>query len=511
VGKPSLKTGVDVNVENILNFFPGFFGGQYRFNSFADFANRRPNRYQQALAGDGTGGPTTNPDNREFAAFVQDDWRVSRRLTINAGLRYDIQKMAQPDIQNPDSQLAAAGIDTSFVKTDKNNFAPRLGFAWNPLESDRLVIRGGYGAFFGRTPAIMLGTAHSQNGIQVVNLTFTGAQIPAFPNRLTAIPTGAAIPPANIYAFARDYSSPYTQQYSLGTEYQVARDLSVNLSYLGVKGTHLSRTRDINLLPAVATTILDDTGKAFTYQRFPGRLYSRFARISLFESNGNSVYNGLTLQVTKRFSHSFQLLGSYTYSRAIDDNPDATSVVPGNAGDDAKMVQNPLAIGDDRSLSVTDVRNRLVISGVWSFGDYARGLDNRALRAVLSGWSFSGILTAEDGRPYSARVGADLNNDGNAFTDRVPGVGRNTFTGPGFVSFDPRITRDITIRESVRLQLIAEAFNAFNRANFTNVNTTFYSLTGTGATARLITNRTFGQPTTTTEPRIVQLAAKIIF
>jgi hypothetical protein len=398
------------------------------------------------------------------------------------------------------------------VKTDRNNFAPRVGFAWNPLESNRLVVRGGYGVFFGRTPAIMLGTAHSQNGVQVINLTFTGSQIPAFPTRLTSIPSGAAIPASNIYAFARDYSSPYSQQFSLGTEYQLAKDLSVNVSYLGVKGTHLSRTRDINLLPPVATTILDDTGKAFTYLRFPSsRLYSRFARISFFESNGNSNYNGLTVQVTKRFSHSFQLLGSYTYSKAIDDNPDATSVVPGNAGDDAKMVQNPLNIADDRALSVTDVRNRLVISGIWNFGEYARDVDNNILRAILSGWSFSGILTAEDGRAYSARVGADLNNDGNPFTDRVPGVGRNTFTGPGFVSFDPRITRDITVHERIRLQLIAEAFNAFNRANFTGINTTFYSLTGTGTAARLVTNRAFGTPTTTTEPRVIQLAAKIIF
>jgi outer membrane receptor protein involved in Fe transport len=511
MGKHSLKSGVDVNVENILNFFPGLFGGQYTFNSLADFANRRPARFVQAFAGNGTEGATTHPDNREFAAFAQDDWRATRRLTLNLGVRYDIQKMEQPPITNPDPQLAAAGINTGQVNTDKNNIAPRLGFAYSPLASDKLVVRGGYGLFFGRTPAIMLGTAHSQNGIQVINLTFTGAAIPAYPNRLSAPPTGATLPPSNIYVFAPDYVSPYTQQWSLGTEYQLSKDLSLNVTYLGVKGTHLSRTRDINLLTPVTATISDNAGTSFSYLRFPGRRYTSFGRISQFEATGNSKYNGLTVQVNKRFSHGFQMLGAYTLSRAIDDNPDATSVVPGNAGDDGKIVENTLNIRADRGLSVNDVRNRFVLSGIWNIGDYANGIENRALRAALSGWGISGIFSAESGRAYTAKVGGDLNNDGNRFTDRVPGVKRNTFTGPGFVSFDPRITRDIRLHESARLQLIVEAFNAFNRANFTDVDTTFYSLTGSGASLALLKNANFGKERSTLEPRIIQLAAKIIF
>ena len=511
IGKHSLKTGVDVNIENILNFFPGLFGGQFTFNSLADFANRRPARFVQAFAGEGTTGPTTEPNNREFAAFAQDDWRATRHLTLNFGLRYDIQKMEQPSITNPDSQLAAAGIDTGFVKTDKNNFGPRFGFAFSPLASDKLVIRGGYGLFFGRTPAIMLGTAHSQNGIQVINLTFTGAQMPTFPNRFSAIPTGVSIPAPSIYVFAPDYVSPYTAQWSFGTEYQLWKNLSLNVTYLGVKGTHLSRTRDINLLPPVATTIRDDAGQTISFLRFPGRLLSHFGRISQFEATGNSKYNGLTIQVNKRFSSSFQILGAYTLSRAIDDNPDATSVVPGNAGDDAKIVDNPLDIRADRGLSVNDMRNRFVLSGIWNVGDYAKGIDNRAARAILSGWGLSGIFTAEAGRPFTARVGGDLNNDGNRFSDRVPGLERNSFVGPAFFSFDPRITRDIRLHERARLQLIAEAFNVFNRANFTGINTTFYNLVGSGATATLTKNASFGLPTTTTEPRVIQLAAKIIF
>ncbi|MEW6126012.1 MAG: TonB-dependent receptor [Acidobacteriota bacterium] len=511
LGRHALKTGVDVNIENILNFFPGLFGGQYTFNSLADFANRRPARFAQAFAGAGTDGPTTRPNNREFAAFVQDDWRVSQRLTINAGLRYDIQNMKEPPIQNPSPALAAFGIDTSRVNRDKNNFAPRVGFAWSPLDSNRTVVRGGYGAFFGRTPAIMLGTAHSQNGIQVVSLTFTGSAIPAYPNRFSAIPTSVTIPASNIYAFSPDYVAPYTQQWSLGVEHQLMKDLALTVNYLGVKGTHLGRTRDINLSTPVATTIRDTSGKSYTYFRFPSRATTSFARISQFESTGNSIYQGLTFQLNKRFAQNYQLLVAYTYSHAIDDAPDATSVVPGNAGDDSKVVQNTLNIRDDRASSVNDVRNRFVISGIWEVGNYAKGIDNKVARAIFSDWSLSAIFTAEDGRPYTSLLGSDLNNDGNRFTDRVPGIGRNTNVGPGFASFDPRIARDIRLNERVKLQFIGEAFNAFNRANFTAVNATAFTVSGTGSSAVLVPNAAFGRPTNTTEPRIIQLAAKIIF
>jgi hypothetical protein len=513
-GKHGLKTGVDVNVENILNFFPGFFGGQYFFNSLADFANRKPLRFTQSFAGAGTDGPTTHPNIREFSSFVQDDWRVSPRLTFNVGLRYDLQKMKKPTISNPDAALLAAGINTGQLKTDKNNFAPRLGFAWNPLASNKLVVRGGYGIYFGRTPAIMLATATSNNGLQVISVTFTGSAMPTFPNRFSSLPTGGTAAAANIFFFAPDYVSPYTQQWSLGVEHQLFKDMSVTISYLGVKGTHLQRTRDVNLLPPVPISIQDDTGRGFTFLRFPGRRFANFGRISEFESTANSIYNGLTVQVNKRFAKGFQLLGAFTYSKAIDDNPDATAVVPFSSGDELKIVQNTLNPRDDRGLSLNDVRKRLVISGIWDLSPYIKAVDNPALRTLLSGWSLSGIFTAEDGRPFTAKVGGDLNNDSNSRTDRVPSVGRNTLIGPGFVSLDPRVTREITFYERVRLQLIFEAFNVFNRTNFTNfsdIRETQYNITGTFPNQKLVTAAGFGTSTGTFNPRQLQLAAKIIF
>ncbi|HYE75019.1 MAG TPA: TonB-dependent receptor, partial [Blastocatellia bacterium] len=168
-GEHSLKAGVDFNIEKIKNFFPGFFGAGYTFGSYADFANNRVASYTQAFAGTGTSGPTTFPNFNEYSAFLQDDWRATKNLTLNLGVRYDIQQLAQPSTSNP--ALAAVGIDTSRANNDYNNIAPRVGLAYRPTASDRLVVRTGYGLFYGRTPSIALGTAHSNNGLNVINIT----------------------------------------------------------------------------------------------------------------------------------------------------------------------------------------------------------------------------------------------------------------------------------------------------------------------------------------------------
>src|SRR5262249_17346670 len=131
-GVHKVKTGFDFQFDNILNYFPGNFFGAYTFSSIAAYTLNQPSRFVQAFAGPNTTGPTTHPDIQEYSLFAQDEWRLTRDVTVNAGLRYDLQKFAKPEIRNPDPQLAAAGIDTSVLNTDTNNWGPRLGIAWNP-------------------------------------------------------------------------------------------------------------------------------------------------------------------------------------------------------------------------------------------------------------------------------------------------------------------------------------------------------------------------------------------
>jgi hypothetical protein len=518
-GGHNFKFGGDVNFDRILNFFPGNFSGAYRFNSLASFAGGRPSgsgeRYVQAFAGSGTTGATTKPNLAEFAGFLQDDWRATKQLTLNLGIRYDVQSMAQPTTKNPDAQLAAAGIDTSKIPIDKNNFAPRVGFAWRPTSSsDKLVVRGGYGIFFARTPSIMVGTAHSNNGLNVQTITFTGNAVPTYPNKFDSIPAGASPPLPTIFFFDKDYVSPYTQQGHVAVEYGLANDVALTVTYLGVRAVHLQRSHDVNEgIPIQTTITVAGEGRTLTYPRFPSvRPFTGFDRVIAFESTADSVYHGMTVELSKRYSRNFQLRGAYTWSKVIDTVPDATAVVP-QGSDDAKYVQNPLNIRDDRAVGSNDVRHRLVISGVWDLR-YASGL-TPALKGIFNGWQLASIFTAQGGIPYTGLVNADLNNDGNNRSDRAPDLGRNTFRTPGSVSLDPRVTREVALKERVKLQFIFEAFNIFNRYNVSStpasspnaVRNTLYALTG----GQLVRQSNFGQILGTSNPRVIQFASKILF
>lgn len=519
-GTHTAKLGFDFDTDKILNYFPGNFGGVYTFQSIASFNRGKPNgtgeSYLQAFAGAGTSGPTTNPDVAGLGLFVQDEWHATPNLTINAGLRYDRGYYHQPSIQNPDVQLLAAGIDTSVVPEDSSNLGVRLGFALTPKGMDRTVFRGGYGMFYGTTPAIAIGTSHSQNGINVQTLSFTGAGVPTYPNAFDTIPaTGGQLRTPTIFVFDKDYQSPLVHQASVGVERGVTEDLSVAVSYLYVKGTHLQRSADINLGQSVDTPYLTDGGETVIVKRYPAlRPFTNFNRIIQFQSSAESNYNGLTVDIQKRFSHNWQGRIAYTFSKVLDTKPDATAVVAGG-GDDAKFAQDSRDFQDSYGPGDADQRHRLVLSGYWSL-NYAAGIRNCAVRNILSNWALSGILTIQSGQPYSAVVGVDLNRDGNARNDRAPGFGRNTFTYPTFISLDPRITKEIPIGGVVRLQLIAEAFNLLNRSNVTNspvngsagVRNTYYSL---DANNKLVTQTNFGEPLASAGPRIIQLAAKVLF
>ncbi|MGH9661986.1 MAG: TonB-dependent receptor, partial [Bryobacteraceae bacterium] len=294
-GRHTYKFGGDINIETIANEFPGTFAGVYSFNSYADFAARRPFSYVQAFAGPGTPGPRTQPDLNEYAFFAQDSWRTTDRLTLNYGVRYDLMNSAESGITNPNAALRAAGIDTGRINLDTNNFGARFGFAYRLTQSDRLLLRGGYGNFYARTPQILTGTSHSNNGIQVLNYELR-TNLPVYPNVLAAPPTGAAAGTPNLLVMAPDYVNPITHQFSLNLEARVASDMSVTLGYLAVHGSHLTRTRDINLFPAesVAGTL---TGAPVTFFRHPGttgpaRPNPAFGRISYSDSGADSLYHG---------------------------------------------------------------------------------------------------------------------------------------------------------------------------------------------------------------------------
>ena len=279
-----------------------------------------------------------------------------------------------------------------------------------------------------------------------------------------------------------------------------------------------SLTRDINLSPAVATQGTYANGTPVTFYQYPlTRPDPNFRRISLVDSGADSIYHGGFIQLTKRFSRSFQAQTSYTFSKVIDDNPDFTAVVVGG-GDDAKVAADTLHPNLERGLGNSDVRHRFVLSGIWDI-NYAKSLQNRAVRAFLSGYQLSPIVNLQSGRFLDATVGGngDPNNDGNRRSDRPPYVGRNTVETPGYATVDLRFSRDIPLyKERASLRLIFEAFNLTNRVNVGNLNFSVPSIVQTqynfNSTTRVFTPEpTFRAPLNTFDPRILQLAAKITF
>lgn len=543
-GRHGFKAGLDINIDRIFNFFPGFFSGQYTFPTYAAFGSNSPSAFSQNFAGTGTTGATTHPNSKDFALFFQDDFHVTPNLTLNLGIRYDKQFLAAPQVQNPDPALLAAGLDTSRQPNDSNNFGPRAGFSY--ALNEKTVLRGGYGIFYGRTTAIMLGTAHSNNGINILGVTLTCGgspnPCPTYPNVLSA-PPGVGGQRPNLFLFAEGYSQPYVQQGRLGFEREIFHNVSLAATYLYFRGVHLSRTRDINLFAPVPTTAIDPlTSQSFTVQRFPGasftatapiRPFANYNRINLFEDSGNSKYHGLAVQARRRFSPSnwvpffegsgSQFLLSYTFSKAEDDKPDQTAVVPGG-GDDSKVTQNSFDLRDEWGYSDADQRHRFVLSSIFEIGRVKS--TNKLLRILFNDFTLSGISQIQSGFAYSAQVGADLNRDGNSRNDRVPGFVRNSFRTSSVWQSDARITRTIRTSETTKLRLILEGFNIWNRANtglapgggyfsFVNVNQ-YRGFTANAAQENLtllpaLPATAFGLPRSINTPRQLQLAVKFDF
>ncbi|HEY2018020.1 MAG TPA: TonB-dependent receptor [Bryobacteraceae bacterium] len=512
-GRHNLKFGVDINIERAENFFPGFFSGGYVFPSYAAFLAGTPSQYTQGFSSSGTVAPVSHPNVNEYAFFAQDNWRLSDRLTLNLGIRYDLFSYSQPTTLNSNPGLAAANLKTNLIPIDHTNVSPRFGFAYKPGSGDKTVVRGGYGIFYARTPGLILSTAILQNGIDVLTYTLT-SNLPNYPSVLSTPPAGGLAPPS-IDVFDSNFKTARVQQYNLQVERELGANYALTVGYLGVHGLHLTRSRDINLYPEVLTQGTLANGQNVNYYRHPGtngplRPNAAFGRITLFESGADSEYNGGFIQLTKRFSQNFQVQASYTFSKVIDSAPDATSVVPGNAGDDAKVAQDTLTPNLERGLGVNDIRHRFVFSAVWDL-NYAKTMSNRGAKALLNGWTLSTIAQLQSGQPVSVGTTGDPGNDGNNANDRAPLIGRNTLTGPELWDWDLRLTRDIAIRERARLRLIFEGFDVTNRANFAGIQANLYTFrAGVFTPTTNYLSKLTMQPAGTGS-RVLQLAAKITF
>ena len=454
----SLKFGGDFLYNRVNIAFPGVLPGAYSFSSLANFQAGRYTTFQQAF-----GEPSLFQSNPNLGFFAQDAWRTRHALTINLGLRYDLQFFPAP------------------IKTDANNIAPRIGLAYAPGDH-KTVIRASYGIYYERIPLRATSNALQRDGTKykVASFLFGQTGAPVFPNVATAFPPGFL---PSITTMDPQIKAAYTQQTNLQIERELAPNTSVSVGYLHTRGLHIILQRNIN---APTLSAADATRLGVPNL---GRPNPNFGNIHRYESSGDSYYDGLTLSLNRRFRSWAGLRFSYTLSKAIDDAGSAFFFTP----------QDNFNLRADRGLSDNDQRHVLAVSGTLAVPQERSDV---LWRRIAQGFQLSYIFRYGSALPFNIVRGDDRNHDTNT-NDRPIGVGRNTGLGFDFASFDLRVSRYIRFTEHSGLEVMAEGFNLFNHANYQLPNNTF----GTGTTP----NTTFGRPTSAADPRQIQFGLRLSF
>lgn len=461
---------------------------------------------------------------QEYAGYGQDDWKLRPYLTLNIGVRYDYEQMPNPKIPNPAQPL------TGQLPSDKNNFAPRLGFAWDVFHTGKSVLHGGYGLYYGRilngTIYSALATTGSPQAQFQLNTSATSASAVVYPNIVSA---ATAPTVSNIVVFAPHFQAPVGQQVDLSVQQDLGWNTVFGIAYLGTMGRELPNFIDENIAPSTATKTYTFSGGPFAGQAWTVPLYNaRLATTSAnaltyVVSNVNTSYNALSVVVDHRLTKGLQFQASYTWSKSLDYDMNQTS------GNDTNDPVDPFSVKGDYGLSVNDIPQRFVGNLVWK---PKVDLANRYLSLLVNGWSLDPVYTEQSGVPYNyglsggtalAGGSSTFNGSGGgnyinfwayrnlAGNASLPGIRRDSGRQTRIEDVDLRLSRGFALTEKYHLTLLGEAFNLLNRENFTAFNTTAYTISGTTATYQA----SFGTPSaagnTIYRERQLQFSARFEF
>lgn len=516
------------------------FNGTYTTNSFGDFLLGLP--YQ---------GRRTFPRNlfgikpiRNEHFFFQDDWKLTTRLTLNLGLRYELNhpvevlhnQAASTDpvlrqvVVASDSQgkitysgqqvgpflyplfadvivpASKVGLGRNLTNLDRNNFAPRLGLAWRPFGTS-LVLRAGYGVFYG----LIQGNRLESTGIvnppfladELSNFNTTPTPTKTLANMFPPITQGLSLVPLNFFQIDPNNRDPYFQQWNFTVQKVVWDVLSLEGAYVANKGTKIEFSRYVNV-PAPGPGNVQDR-----------RLWTRFASGSYVEDSAGSTYNALQLKAEIKSWRGFAVLASYAYGKSLDNLSGDVQGAPS---------QNPANTSLEKGPSDFDIRHRFVTSGNYAlpFGKGHKGV----AWGVVRDWELGSILTLQSGGPFSPGLSSDTANTGivlrpdrvgrgqvanrtldmdfDASAFRVPAqymygnAGRNILYRRGSRNWDFVVLRNFRFTERMNLQFRGEFFNITNTPSF-------------GGPVSNIQASNVGKITSAGEPRDIQLGLKLSF
>ena len=468
-GSHYLKFGGEYYFLQADSVFDALFRPLLRFANFADFQRGVPAVFQQRF-----GDSVRENRVKNFFAFAQDDWKISRKLTLNIGIRmeyaggpYELKGMISNLNLNNTGNFAGAGpgplgaLETGQPSfQSNNNWAPRFGFAWNPGQSGRTVIRGGYGVSYDfiflnpitnqrfLPPFIVAGVLSGQanftgnNSLQQILAgtstiqTSTKATAGAFSQ--TALNFGGISP-----AIDQGLNNPLVHQWNLGIQREQF-GVIWKASYVGTKGNFLLRSRDINFIaapPTPAASVADETARLAQWQsafglqngnvsRRSNRIDGRYNGIVYVDNSADSNYHAMQFEAQKRFSNSLMMNMNWTWSKTIDDGSDVLGVLI----NDSSAQQDPRNNRDNRAAAQFDLRHRLVVSHVWE-PQWFQGSSNWAMRNLAGNWGFTGITSIRTGFPTTLDAGA---RRGITPLTMIGGGGQVRPNATGSVNFDPR-------------------------------------------------------------------------
>ena len=467
-GAHALRAGVDVVFNDVTITYPRSYRGAYTFSSLPNFL---AGVYNNAGFTQTFGTSIVSQTNPNVGVYAQDEWKVGAGVTLNAGLRYDLQLLET-------------------IQTDTNNVSPRVGVAWSPLESRRMLVRGSAGLFYDRVPLRALANALLSAGNTTdvaglrqvgISLSPTQAGAPAFPNILSSVVPSVTLP--NLTTMDREMRNAYSRQASVEVEQQVGAHNTVSVGYQYLRGVDLIISVNQNVPSCVASGTNNGCRPNPTY-----------ANNSQYSSLASSAYHGLHVSFVRRPAQWGYYRVSYTLSKAMDNVGEFFFSSP----------IDPFDLSKDWGRSDDDQRHRLVISGAVNT---PTGPADTAWKRITHGFQLGGFVQYYSALPLNLTSGVTTVK-GTAGRPIVNGafLQRNAGVGPDFFSISLRASRTFRAGPRVLIEGLVEVFNLTNRVNVVTLNGNF----GAGAYPASPA-AAFGQVTSVGDPRAVQLAARMRF